>query len=493
MDPPGSMDFIASTPRPSPHDDMNQPHPESFSINRSAHHADRVMLPLLWVLFATSLGLAPWHDTWTLALLVGLPLALVPTALILWLPGHKATRVTVAVVFMLFCALQIHQSMGTIELHFGIFVLLAVLLCYRDWSVILIAAAVVALHHLSFNTLQTLGYPTYCFTQPGLGRVLAHAAYVVVEAGFLCYIAHWMRKDARQADELTQMVSQLMDAGQIRLALSEQAPASPAATVLYQVLQAIAAAVANVQAQALSIDQALGRLRDGNETVSQGADHQADAIAQAVESIRALTDSLSADRERTESAEQAVLQTTVLAQEGSRIMRQSVDSMHAMETLSRQIEDITTLIDGIAFQTNILALNASVEAARAGVHGRGFAVVAGEVRTLAQRSAEASQQIRKLISSSSQQVGEGTALIERSGGIMQQLAEGVQGLSHTLSQFLQANRDQGEQILELEQSMSQVQTIAQDNLREAQDAEEQVQQLGLGARRLRLAVGRMAV
>ncbi len=75
------------------------------------------MLPLLWILFATSLGLASWHDTWNLALWIGLPLALIPTALIFWLPGQLTTRMVVTTSFMMFCALHIHQSLGTIELR----------------------------------------------------------------------------------------------------------------------------------------------------------------------------------------------------------------------------------------------------------------------------------------------------------------------------------------------------------------------------------------
>lgn len=469
------------------------PRPPSSVPDASTRHADRIMLPLIWVLFITALGLANWYDTWGIALGIGLPLAAIPTALIFWLPGQRITRITVAVSFMLFCALHIHQAMGTVELHFGIFVLLAVLLCYRDWTVILTAAVVVALHHLSFNTLQEMGYPTYCFTQPGLGRVLSHAAYVVVESIFLCYIAHWMRRDARQAIELTQLVGSITRNGHIHLDVGDAAPRSPAAMTLHQVLQAIAGAVSQVHGHAVTIDHVLERLRNDNEAVSSGAHHQAEAIGQSVLALQTLSDALNDDLRQAQAAEQHANQTSGLAQEGSQAMAQSVQSMHEMSQLSQRISDITTLIDGIAFQTNILALNASVEAARAGEHGRGFAVVAGEVRTLAQRSAEASHQIRELTQASARQVTEGTALIERSGATMGRLATGVQALSQTLTQFLQANRAQAEQIAELERSMSQVQNIADTTLNRAQDTEDLVQRLDHGARQLNSAVGLITV
>src|SRR5690554_6758539 len=147
------------------------------SVLLAGHYrrADRFMLVLVWGLFIMAMGLAPWWGTWHLVFTLGLLFALVPTGLVLTLPGTLLSRMSVAVSFMLFCALHIHQAMGVTELHFGIFVLLAVLLCYRDRKVIVAAAAVAAVHHLSFNYFQTLGWNTICFVEPGLGRVFSHA------------------------------------------------------------------------------------------------------------------------------------------------------------------------------------------------------------------------------------------------------------------------------------------------------------------------------
>jgi methyl-accepting chemotaxis protein len=92
--------------------------------------ADKLFLPVLWLLFTLSLGLSQWHDTLLIALFVGLPVALVPTVLIFVMPGSFSSRLSVAVSLMLFCALNIHQAGGLVELHFGIFVLLAFLLCH---------------------------------------------------------------------------------------------------------------------------------------------------------------------------------------------------------------------------------------------------------------------------------------------------------------------------------------------------------------------------
>src|SRR5690606_7138751 len=144
--------------------------------------ADKTLLPIVWLLFVMSLCLAPWYGTWSAAIWVGLPTALLCTGLVIRCSGRRITRLTIGAALMVFTALHIHQAYGLTELHFGVFVLLAVLLCYRDWGVIAVAAAVIAIHHLLFNYLQTLGYGTICFSEPGLGRVLTHAAYVVAES-----------------------------------------------------------------------------------------------------------------------------------------------------------------------------------------------------------------------------------------------------------------------------------------------------------------------
>ena len=105
-----------------------------------------------------------------------------------------------------------------------------------------------------------------------------------------------------------------------------------------------------------------------------------------------------------------------MAVQGGQVVTQVVDTMKGINDSSKKIVDIISVIDGIAFQTNILALNAAVEAARAGEQGRGFAVVAGEVRALAQRSSQASKEIKTLISNSNSQVKQGVELVKVKSG-----------------------------------------------------------------------------
>jgi methyl-accepting chemotaxis protein len=142
----------------------------------------------LWLLLF-SIGLAPWYGTWTLVFLVALPTALPPILSMAMAPGALWSRMTVAAALMIFCGLNIDQSHGMIELHFGVFVLLSLLLIYQDWRVIIGAAAVIAVHHILFNYLQAAHDRVWVFTAPDLAMVFVHCAYVVVESAALCYLA----------------------------------------------------------------------------------------------------------------------------------------------------------------------------------------------------------------------------------------------------------------------------------------------------------------
>src|SRR5690606_15683847 len=131
-----------------------------------------------------------------------------------------------------------------------------------------------------------------------------------------------------------------------------------------------------------------------------------------------------------------------VANKGGEKVRDVVSSMNAITESARKIENIISVIDGIAFQTNILALNAAVEAARAGEQGRGFAVVAGEVRTLAQRSAEAAKEIKALIGDSVRNVEDGSALVEEAGTTMEEIVTAIKRVTDIMSEISAASMEQ---------------------------------------------------
>jgi len=178
-------------------------------MRRLEADADKLMIGILWGLMALSVALAPWHGTWTWVVFVGLPTAIAPTVLATVASGKLVTRLFVAAAFMIFAALNIYQANGMTEMHFGIFVLLASLLCYRDWRPIVLATFLIVLHHLSFNYLQELGYGVMCFTHPGLPIVLTHAAYLLIDAVALSYLSLILKRQGVRAAELEPLVESM--------------------------------------------------------------------------------------------------------------------------------------------------------------------------------------------------------------------------------------------------------------------------------------------
>lgn len=452
--------------------------------------ADKIMLVVIWLLFVLALALTPWHATYRPALVAGLPAALIPTLFIFLRPGARITRTLVAISTMVFCGLHIHQAAGVTELHFGIFVMLAVLLCYRDWFVIVVAALVIALHHLSFNYLQELGWGVYCFSEPGMGRVLGHAAYVVAESIALCIIAEWLRRDALQASELRAMVTHLGGRQNcINLQPDGIRHRSPAALALGGALGETARSVHLVSAGVQAIDQASAQIFDATDDVHHGAMQQAQAIREASSTLHQLSDTVADNQQQADQLSQRAQQVSELAGHGSQAMDKAVSTMRSINALSVKIAEITGVIDSIAFQTNILALNAAVEAARAGEQGRGFAVVASEVRSLAQRSASAAREIKELIEGSVTQIYSGTSLVEQTGALMSQLNQSVQDVGQALLDINRAGQQQGERLVQVSGSVNEIDAIVGQNLRQVARLRDSVSVLREQSQGLANAVG----
>jgi methyl-accepting chemotaxis protein len=165
-------------------------------ITQIRQGGDRLLLCVIGVLLVMALALAPLYDTWTEALAVGLPAAAIVAWLVSTQPGALVTRCAIAAALMIFTALHIDQVHGMIEMHFGVFVLLAFLLFYRDWVPLVVAVGVVAVHHFAFDYMQRMGAPVWVFAaNTGFGIVLIHAAYAIFETGLLIVMAIRLRAE----------------------------------------------------------------------------------------------------------------------------------------------------------------------------------------------------------------------------------------------------------------------------------------------------------
>jgi len=426
--------------------------------------SDKVILSVLAGMQIFSFALASWHDTWLLSILIGLPLLVMSAGLVYSKPGALLTRLFNGAVMMIYCGLHIHQAMGMTEIHFGIFAFLAFLLIYADWRVILTAAVVVAAHHFSFDYLQEIGVGVVCFTKPSLAILATHAAYVVVEAAVLSYIAIGMQKDRIQEVELMNYTSVLTGSeGYINLRHHQLKPASQSGFAMQHMIEKLQGAVHAVKQGVESIIIASTEIATGNADLSHRTELQASALQDAANSMNGLTELVKHNADNSRQASQLTSSASDIAVKGNEVVGRVVETMGSIKDSSKKIVDIIAVIDGIAFQTNILALNAAVEAARAGEQGRGFAVVASEVRNLSQRSASAAKEIKALITDSVEKVDMGSELVDHAGKTMKDMLTSVKQVSDIVHEIAKSSEEQRIGIEQASQAVNAMEETTQQN------------------------------
>jgi methyl-accepting chemotaxis protein len=212
-----------------------------------------------------------------------------------------------------------------------------------------------------------------------------------------------------------------------------------------------------------SVSSAASQIATGNQDLSARTEQTAANLEETAASIEELTATVTQSADTARQANQLASTAVQAAERGGEVVNQVVRSMEQINTSSRKIGDIIGVIDGIAFQTNILALNAAVEAARAGEQGRGFAVVAGEVRSLAQRSAEAAKEIKQLISASVDNVDTGSAQVAQAGESMQEIVASVRRVTDLIGEITASATEQRDGIGQVNQAVSNLDQMTQQN------------------------------
>ena len=391
--------------------------------------ADRLMLGVLAAMTLYAFGLAYWFNAWTLALLVGGGTLLALGLLYSMIGGTRLYRSLMGLAFMVMAALHIQQSHGMVEMHFSVFVLLAFLLYYRDWLPIVCAAVLIAAHHVGFFILQQQGVAVELMVEgSGWPVLLVHAAYVVAETLVLLVLAHSGALEAAAGEDLRRTSERLLGNGTtIDLAYRSPSRSNLAGRfnhfigLLDRLVSRVVAASDELRGTSHSLSESTGQLSCAGENLVDISQRMGDAVEQLSQAVGCVSSGAEQAAEMAHDADadagagvSALAETQKCIRALADDMQLGSESILALAADTQQIGQVLDVIRAVAEQTNLLALNAAIEAARAGEAGRGFAVVADEVRQLAQRTQQATGEIQSMIAKLQAGAERSVAVMQRS-------------------------------------------------------------------------------
>ncbi len=434
------------------------------------HRAHRLMSIVLPLLLLTCLALAPLHGRWLSALAIGIPACVAPLLAMRLFPNALTSRMLAAAGLMVFSTLQIHLMSGLIEAHFMIFILISVLLAYRDWRPILGAALVIAVHHLAFGWWQSRGGPVYVMPvhhlmDTWLGMVLTHAAYLVLHALILIAMARMMRREAVAAQELDCLSSRIAhQKDQFDLGADKQPMYSHLGESFRSTLEAVRATLINVRDSSRAVVTTSDRITEGNQQLSNRSQRQTHALEEVVTTLEQLSHQVHDNAQHADTASDGAQQARTRMHLGRERTDRLRQVMNDMRDSAGRIADITSMIDSLAFQTNILALNAAVEAARAGESGRGFSIVAAEVGNLAGKSAEASREIARLVEETRAHIQKGHECTGEVHLSMEEISEGIEEVAKRMQRIRHGSDEQRQGVDRVNTAMADIHDDIRHNM-----------------------------
>lgn len=462
-------------------------------VNNYDRYVMNSLFSILALNFLLSFILSLIYGGLITALVVGAILVFGPLAIQRLSPYSTLAQSAMAFSFMSFVTLQVHLAYGLIEIHFGYFVMLAILASYQRITPIIVGAGAAAVYHVAFAILQATGAPVRIFESNstivmGVGIplfIFIHAAYVVVETAILVYLAYITRPILDTAKAVIQSNDQML-ANPNYIDLSGEIDGSNnELTLRYsKVIGSVRSVVSSTSEITDYLNSGLNLLRETYRSVSEKVDRQSEELgaisnstAQVTEAALSLSEIAAFVKNKADdltklkdSSVSAVKNSLERTEQTSNYLTKTSATLTKLDDDTKAITGMVEAIQSIAEQTNLLALNAAIEAARAGEQGRGFAVVADEVRALATRTHQATEEINQLIVNLT--AGASDAVNNMEGSLEQ--IRGSQELNNTAAKQMALL---GDQIDEIFQSTLSIASAVEEQTQINREIEDQVDRI----------------
>ncbi|WP_060064766.1 methyl-accepting chemotaxis protein [Burkholderia ubonensis] len=435
------------------------------SSNTIGLKADLVMMWSVGLYIIIALVIGVWMQDVRLAAIGSAVLAAIAVGLYAVARGTVVTEIGLPLVLLGFVMLNIQSGQGQEKLHFGIYVALGLFSMYQHWRPIVMAAVMFTVVGFLFNELQRAGYPVYFLQTPDIPNLISQLAYLYLQASFSVYMAVKQRADSNLAEELSTLATEL-NKGDGRIHLSSATDAvvtQPLSRALSEALTQIHTAVDTVRQNVQSVDVAASEIAAGAGDLSNRTETAAASLQESAASLEQVSQGAAQSADDVKDVGAILDGTAQKTDAGTQASAKLNANMANITNLAERVGEITTLIDSIAFQTNILALNASIEAARAGAAGRGFSVVATEVRALAKRCADASKEIAELTEQTSAEVKLGAEGAQGMATILAAISGDVHAVHERMQNLTKTSEEQRFSLAQVSSAIAQLEATTQQN------------------------------